>query len=48
MAFPLVTPDDLVSWLREWEPNVSLSLEGKKPSPRRADRIFVVKPDRLN
>jgi hypothetical protein len=46
MAFPLVTPDDLVNWLREVEPNITIQLAGshrrKKPSPGEPDRVVVV------
>ena len=45
MAFPLVTPDDLVNWLRELEPNITIQLAGsqkrKKPSPGEDDCIIV-------
>jgi three-Cys-motif partner protein len=51
MAFPLVTPDDLVSWLRELEPNIKIQLAGsqkrKKPSPGEDDRIIVTNPNAL-
>ncbi len=39
MFFPLVTPNDLVGWLRALEPNIRIDLSGvpsrKKPSPPR-------------
>jgi three-Cys-motif partner protein len=45
MAFPLVTPDDLVIWLRELEPNIKIQLAGskkrRKPSPGEDDHIIV-------
>jgi three-Cys-motif partner protein len=51
MAFPLVTPDDLVSWLRELEPNITIRLAGsqkrKKPSPGEDDCIIVTNPNAL-
>lgn len=46
MAFPLVTPSDLVSWLMELKPNIELRLAGsssrKKPSPSENDRVVVL------
>jgi hypothetical protein len=45
MAFPLVTPNNLVEWLRALEPSVEIRLEGdrrKKPSPTKNDRVVVV------
>lgn len=46
MAFPLVTPDDLVDSLRALEPHVKISLAGsqlrKKPSPLQEDRVVVL------
>lgn len=54
MAFPLVTPDDLVEWLQANDPNVRISFElsekrkrPKKPSPMHDDRVFVVNPQAL-
>jgi len=51
MAFPLVTPDDLVNWLRELEPNITIQLAGsqkrKKPSPGEDDCIIVANPNAL-
>lgn len=51
MAFPLVAPDDLVSWLIALEPNIKLRLAGsskrRKPSPLQDDRVLVVKPESL-
>lgn len=46
MAFPLVTPDDLIKWLIELKPNVEFRLTGsssrRKPSPAEDDRIVVL------
>lgn len=45
MAFPLVTPDDLVGWLQGWEPSIKFQLEAPnftKPSPSRNDRVVVI------
>jgi len=46
MAFPLVTPSDLVTWLMELKPHIELRLAGsssrRKPSPSEDDRIFVI------
>jgi three-Cys-motif partner protein len=46
MAFPLVTPDDLVDFLRALEPHVRLNLAGsqrrRKPSPLKEDRVVVL------
>jgi hypothetical protein len=42
MAFPLVTPDDLVAFLKQLEPAVTVLLEGKgrrRPSPGKGDRV---------
>jgi three-Cys-motif partner protein len=48
MTFPLVTSDDLVSWLTELEPHVKLKLDGsarrRKPSPLKDDRVVVITP----
>jgi three-Cys-motif partner protein len=46
MAFPLVTPNDLVSWLEELSPNVEIRLAGsssrRKPSAAKDDRVIVL------
>jgi hypothetical protein len=51
MAFPLVTPDDLVNWLRMLKPDVEIRLMGtsrrRKPNPLQNDRVFVVNPGNL-
>jgi hypothetical protein len=54
MAFPLVTPDDLVGWLLALKPHVRISFElsekrkqPKKPSPMHDDRVFVVNAQAL-
>jgi hypothetical protein len=50
MMFPLVTPDDLVTWLRSWEPDIKIVLakeRRKKPSPLEEDQIFVTNPTSL-
>jgi len=51
MAFPLVTPDDLESWLRALEPGIEIRLAGssrrRKPSPSEKDSVLVRKPDSL-
>jgi three-Cys-motif partner protein len=51
MAFPLVTPDDLESWLRALEPSIEMRLAGssrrRKPSPSEKDSVLVRKPDSL-
>jgi three-Cys-motif partner protein len=50
MAFPLVTPNDLVHWLKSFEPNIKIVLENpkaKKLSPSRDDRIFVTDREAL-
>lgn len=48
MAFPLVTPDDLVSWLINLEPNIRIELSGstrrRKPSPLQEDKVVVIAP----
>ena len=48
MAFPLVNPRDLQSWIAALIPNVKLHLTGstrrKKPSPAEDDRVVVVNP----
>ena len=51
MAFPLVTPTDLQSWIETLVPNVRLVLAGssrrKKPSPAQDDRVIVMKRGKL-
>ncbi len=50
MAFPLVTPNDLVAWLLALEPNIEIRLEGarrRKPSPIGNDRVVVIDRQRL-
>ena len=51
MAFPLVTPDDLVGWLTALGPNIKLSFSGssrrRKFLPLESDWIFVTNPDSL-
>ena len=50
MMFPLVTPDDLVAWLRSWEPDIKIILtkeRRKKPSSLEEDQIFVTNPTSL-
>jgi three-Cys-motif partner protein len=46
MAFPLVAPDDLLSWLRNLEPNIKIHLAGsrkrKKPSPGEDDYVVII------
>jgi three-Cys-motif partner protein len=44
MAFPLVTPDDLLGWLHDFDPYIELHpTEGhKKLSPSRADYITII------
>lgn len=48
LAFPLVTPDDLIYWLRALEPDVEIHLTGsshrKKPKPLEEDFLVVVNP----
>lgn len=45
MFFPLVTPNDLVSWLIKLKPHINLQLVGRKPSPSQDDdRIIVINP----
>lgn len=51
MFFPLVTPDDLVEWLRRLEPNVRIDLGGvptrRKPKPSEDFRVVVINPKLL-
>jgi three-Cys-motif partner protein len=46
MAFPLVTPNDLVGWLRALEPHIQITLNGvpstKKPKPAEDYRVIVI------
>ncbi len=46
MFFPLVTPNDLVEWLRALEPNIKIELAGvptrKKPKPSEDYRVVVI------
>jgi three-Cys-motif partner protein len=48
MTFPLVTPDDLVSWLANLEPHIRVELSGsgrrRKPSPLQDDKVRVITP----
>jgi hypothetical protein len=48
MAFPLVTPDDLESWVRALQPNVQIRLAGssrrRKLSPSEDDSLLVTDP----
>lgn len=48
MAFPLVTPNDLINWLEGMKPDIRIQLAGsrrrKKPNPLEDDRIIVVNP----
>ena len=52
MSFPLVTEDELVSWLVELEPNIKLKLAGssrrRKPSPLQDDRVIIINPKSLH
>ena len=51
MAFPLVSPNDLVGWLRALEPNIQITLAGvpskKKPKPAEDYRVTVINPKAL-
>jgi three-Cys-motif partner protein len=50
MAFPLVTPNDLVAWLRALQFIVEIRLanpRAKKPSPSQQDRVVVLDRQRL-
>jgi three-Cys-motif partner protein len=51
MFFPLVTPNDLIGWLRGLEPNIRIDLGGvptrKKPKPSQDYRIVVLNPQAL-
>jgi len=51
MAFPLVTPNDLVGWLRELAPNVEVRVDGvhskRKPKPDEDYRVVVLNPQAL-
>jgi len=51
MAFPLVTPDDLQSWIEALAPNVRLELAGssrrRRPSPAQKDRVVVMNRTKL-
>ena len=52
MSFPLVTQDDLISWLDELDPHVKLKLAGssrrRKPSPLEDDIVVVVDPKSIH
>jgi three-Cys-motif partner protein len=45
MFFPLVTPDDLVGWIKALEPNIRVTLDGvpstKKPKPSEDYRVVI-------
>lgn len=51
MAFPLVTPNNLVEWLGALEPSVEIRLGGapsrKKPKPSEGYRVVVINPKAL-
>lgn len=51
MAFPLVTPNDLVEWLRAWKPNIEIRHNGapskRTPKPAEDYRIFSLNPKEL-
>jgi three-Cys-motif partner protein len=50
MAFPLVTPEDLIDWLKDMEPNIEIRLAGprrRKLSPLKEDQIIVINRERL-
>src|SRR5581483_285801 len=50
MAFPLVTPTDLHSWLSQWREAIEVRLDGenrKKPSPDGNDRVFLKDREKL-
>jgi three-Cys-motif partner protein len=50
MAFPLVSPSDLVQWLKELEPAIQIKLDGErrqKPSPTENDRVIVLNRNSL-
>jgi three-Cys-motif partner protein len=46
MSFPLVTPNDLVEWLRALKPNIEIELAGipsrKKPKPSEDYRVVII------
>jgi hypothetical protein len=52
MFFPLVTPNDLVKWLRALEPNIEITLDGvpsrKKPKPSEDYRVVVINSKALH
>jgi len=52
MFFPLVTPNDLVKWLRALEPDIEITLEGvpsrKKPKPSEDYRVVVINSKALH
>jgi three-Cys-motif partner protein len=51
MAFPLVTPNDLVGWLKELKPHIEVKLAGqptrRKPSPSEDFRVVVINEQAL-
>jgi three-Cys-motif partner protein len=51
MFYPLVTPDNLVQWIRALEPNIKVTLDGvsstKKPKPSEDYRVVVINPKAL-
>lgn len=45
MAFPLVSPEDLIQCLKELEPAIEIKLDGirrQRPSPTKNDRVVVI------
>ncbi len=52
MFFPLVTPNDLVKWLRALEPEIEITLDGvpssKKPKPSKDYRVVVINSKALH
>ena len=51
MFFPLVTPNDLVQWVKALKPNIEINLAGvssrKKPSPSEDYRVVVINSEAL-
>jgi hypothetical protein len=51
MFYPLVTPEDLVEWIRALEPNIRITRGGvsskRKPSPAEDDRVVVLNSNQL-
>ena len=50
IAFPLVSPNDVVRWLNALKPDIGVQLMGtgrRKPNPLQHDEVIVINPQGL-